>query len=252
MKYYFYILFIFTIFFSGCGGGGGGSDTNSSTQSNKQNSVVRIMPLGDSITYDDAHAYYDSNGRNLVPEGQRTAYRSYLAYDLNDVGVKYDFVGSRRAGYDVTPPFDPDNEGHPGWTSWDIADHVYSYLEQNPADVILLHIGTNDRADGRVDGTERILNEIKRYEKDHNTKIRVFVALIINRWLWDKTIEKYNENLLEMLEARNDPNITIVDMRYLLSGSQGDYLENTHPSKQGYKKMADKWFESLMDSDVFH
>ena len=240
----------FIAFFAGCGGGGGGGDINS-TSSKKVNKIVRIMPLGNSITYDDAHAYYDANGRNLVPEGKRTAYRSYLAYDLNDAGVKYDFVGSRRAGYDVVPKFDPDNEGHPDWKSWDIANHVYGFLEQNPADVVLLHIGTNDRAGGRVDGTQKILDEIKRFGKDHNKKIKVFVALIINRWLWDRTIERYNANLLEMLQNRNDPDIYIVDMRRLLSGSEGDYLENTHPSKKGYKKMADKWFVSLMDSDVF-
>ena len=239
----FFVLFLlsFTLFFSGCGGGGGGSSAG----------TVKIMPLGDSITYDDALAYYDSSGRNLVPEGQRTAYRSYLAYDLNDAGVSYDFVGSRRAGYDVEPKFDPDNEGHPGWTTWDIASHVYSFLEQNPPDVILLHIGTNDRAGGRVDGMEKILNEIDRFKKDHNKKIKVFVALIINRWLWDRTIEKYNANLLALLQNRNDPDIVIVDMREILAGSRGDYLENTHPSKAGYKRIADKWFVALMDSGVF-
>ena len=243
MKFSKLLLVSLMLLFYGCGGGGDSTSSPTNT--------VRIMPLGNSITYDDANAYYDADGNNLVPEGLRTAYRSYLAYDLNDAGVSYDFVGSRRAGYDVEPPFDPDNEGHPGWTTWDIADNVYSFLQQNPPDVILLHIGTNDRADGRVDGMERILNEIDRYKADSNRKIKVFVALIINRWFWDKTIEKYNANLLELLQNRNDPDIVIVDMRELLAGSQGDYLENTHPSKQGYKKIADKWFVSLMDSGVF-
>jgi len=237
------ILISLILFFTGCGGGGSSGGGSAG--------IVKIMPLGDSITYDDANAYEDSHGNNLVPEGKRTAYRSFLAYDLNDAGVKYDFVGSRRAGYDVKPPFDPDNEGHPGWTSWDIANHIYSYLQQNTPDVILLHIGTNDRAGGRVDGTEKILNEIDRFKKDHNKKIKVFVALIINRWLWDRTIEKYNANLLAMLQKRNDPDIVIVDMSNLISGGQHDYLENTHPNKSGYKRIADKWFTSLMDSGVF-
>ncbi len=237
-------LFIIIFFLTACGGGGA---TSSNDISSKLSKVYTIMPLGDSITYDDAHAYYDSNGNNLVPAGKRTAYRSFLAYDLDDAGIKYNFVGSRRAGYDVEPKFDPDNEGHPGWTSFDISKKVYGYLSKNPADIVLLHIGTNDRAGGRVDGTEKIINEIERYAKDHKKKIHIFVALIINRWLFDKTIEKYNKNLEAMLKKRNDPNITIVDMRNMISGGQHDYLENTHPNKQGYKKIADKWFVELTD-----
>ncbi len=249
MKKIFFIFIAILLFLTACGGGGGTTSSNDSNNS-ASSKVYRIMPLGDSITYDDANAYYDSNGRNLVPEGKRTAYRSFLAYDLNEVGIKYDFVGSRRAGYDVEPKFDPDNEGHPGWTSFQIADHVYHYLEMNPADIVLLHIGTNDKYGGggeRVDGTERIINEIERFANDHHMKIHIFVALIINRWLWDRTIEKYNANLRAMLEARNDPNITIVDMSELISGGHHDYLENTHPNKQGYKKIADKWFIALTD-----
>ncbi len=232
------LLAIVAIVFTGCGGGGSGGSGK----------TVRIMPLGDSITYDYANAYYNSSGKMIVPIGKRTGYRSFLAYNLDDAGVKYDFVGSRRAGYDVTPKFDPDNEGYAGWTTWQIASHVYGFLSKNPADAILLHIGSNDQAGGRVDGIEKILNEIKRFEKDRNTKIKVFVALIINRWFWDRTIEKYNKNLKAMLARRNDPNIVVVDMSHLLSAKHGDYLEDYHPNKQGYKKMADKWFVSLMDN----
>jgi hypothetical protein len=239
MKKLTFLLFSFIVFFTACGGGSGSSG-----------STVKIMPLGDSITYDDAHAYY-KNGKNTKPAGKRVAYRSFLAYNLNDAGVKYNFVGSRRAGYDVEPKFDPDNEGHPGWTSWDIAKHVYSYLEHNTPDVILLHIGTNDRKGGRVDGTQKILDEINRFKKEKKKKIKVFVALIINRWFWDKTIEKYNANLLSMLKNRNDKDVVIVDMRHLISGGQHDYLENTHPNASGYKRIADRWFTSLMDSGVF-
>ena len=242
------IIFLVALFLlTACGGDSYSNTTADNNKSKHSDKLYKIMPLGDSITYDDARAYYDKNGKDLVPAGKRTAYRSFLAYDLKDAGIKFDFVGSRRAGYDVEPKFDPDNEGHPGWTSFDISKKVYGYLVTNTPDIILLHIGTNDRAGGRVDGTEKILNEIKRFEKDHNRKIHVFVALIINRWLWDKTIEKYNKNLKAMLEARNDPEITIVDMSELISGGHHDYLENTHPNKQGYKKIADKWFIALSD-----
>ncbi len=229
-----------SVLLTACGGGGSSSSSSSSSKR------WRIMPLGDSITYDDAHAYYDSNGRNLVPAGKRTAYRSFLAYDLDDAGVNYDFVGSRRAGYSVKPPFDPDNEGHPGWTSYQIASHVYDFLAAHPADIVLLHIGTNDHSRS-IKGTKKVISEIKRFAADHKMKIKIFVALIINRWLFDRKIEDYNKNLEAYLASLGDPDVIQVDMRNMLSGRAGDYLENTHPSKSGYKKMADRWFSAIID-----
>ena len=232
-----FVLF-FAVFLTACGGDGSSSKTASKKW--------RIMPLGDSITFDDARAYYDSNGKNLVPAGKRTAYRSFLAYDLDDAGVNYDFVGSQRAGYSVEPPFDPDNEGHPGWTSREVASHIYGWLTDNPADIVLLHIGTNDHSTS-IAGTKKVISEIKRFAKDHKMKIKVFVALIINRWLYDYTIEDYNKNLEAYLDSLNDPDIIKVNMQDMLSGRAGDYLENTHPSKSGYKKIADKWFSAIID-----
>ena len=229
-----------SVLLTACGGGGSSSSSSSSSK------MWRIMPLGDSITYDDAHAYYDSNDRNLVPAGKRTAYRSFLAYDLDDAGVNYDFVGSRRAGYSVEPPFDPDNEGHPGWTSYQIASHVYGFLAAHPADIVLLHIGTNDHSRS-IEGTKKVISEIKRFAADHKMKIKIFVALIINRWLFDRKIEDYNKNLEAYLASLGDPDVIQVDMRNMLSGRAGDYLENTHPSKSGYKKMADRWFSAIID-----
>ena len=146
----------------------------------------------------------------------------------------------------MEPPFDPDNEGHPGWTSTQIANHVYGFLTANPADIVLLHIGTNDHSRS-INGVKKIISEIKRFEKDYNMKIKVFVALIINRWLFDHKIEDFNKNLEAYLDSLDDPNIIKVDMRDMLSGRAGDYLENTHPSKSGYKKMADRWFSAIID-----
>ena len=260
MKKIFFIFIAILLFLTACGGEDFNTNTSKQNSIKKDvnktnekndtikkdpNKVYKIMPLGDSITYDDAHAYYDSNGKNLVPAGKRTAYRSFLAWDLNDAGIKYHFVGSRSSGYDIKPKFDPYNEGHPGWTSFDISKRVYRYLEHRPPDIVLLHIGTNDKAGGRIDGVKKILDEIKRFERNHKTHIHVFVALIINRKFWDRTIEKYNVNLRNMIINMNDPEITLVDMTHILNSN--DYLENTHPNKHGYKKIADKWFIALTD-----
>ena len=108
-------------------------------------SQTKIIPLGDSITYDDAYRDNpDLGGTHPRPASQRYGYRGFLWYKLKDAKFDVDFVGSRSAGSAIVPPFDPDNEGYPGEKSAFIADHVYHFLQLNPADIVLLHIGSND------------------------------------------------------------------------------------------------------------
>src|SRR4030042_494207 len=127
---------------------------------------VKIMPLGDSITY----------GVGSTDNG----YRGPLGVNLATIDCNFDFVGSQ-----PTPA--PDHEGHPGWHAdgcpipslGDILDNVYNWLTANPADIVLLHIGTNDITYGGQDANEvsDILDEIDRFSTD----TKVILALIINR-----------------------------------------------------------------------
>ena len=123
----------------------GGTDTATAT-------VIigdtRIMPLGDSITT----AMITSGS---PPPALRVGYRKPLYGLLVSGGYSFDFVGGDVFGTDASlSPFAPDNAGHGGFTASDIVfggsasgypvDGVRSWLEQNPADIVLLHIGTND------------------------------------------------------------------------------------------------------------
>lgn len=210
--------------------------------------TTRIMPLGDSITYDNTHA----DAVNPRPAGLRTAYRSHLWYMLQDAGYDADFVGSLRAGQDVTPPFDPDNEGHPGWTSYDIANHVYDFLSTNPADVVLLHIGTNDYSTS-VAGVNSILDEIDLFERESGRHVKVYVAMIIDRQVHDPVITIFNTRLMELVGRRykNGDDLTLVDMYHLSHLDRStDYFENTHPNSNGYRKMAKVWLDALMGPDT--
>jgi hypothetical protein len=203
---------------------------------------VRIMPLGNSITYDQSILdAYDER-----PAGLRTGYRSHLWYMLQSANYSADFVGGMVAGQDVEPPFDPDNEGHPGWTSYDLAEHVYNFLLNNPADKILLHIGTNDYSSS-VDGVETILNYIDLFEQDSGHSIKVYVAMIINRREHDETIAYFNSNLMVMVgrRIRNGDNLRLVDMYRRAGLNAGDYIDDTHPNDTGYNKMAQIWYYAL-------
>src|SRR4051794_8266874 len=90
---------------------------------------VRIMALGDSITYG-------------LGSQTRSSYRVDLQQRLALAGLAVDFVGSRQSGAGV----DLDNEGHGGWTIRQIAARVDGWLATYQPDVVLLHIGTNDLA----------------------------------------------------------------------------------------------------------
>jgi lysophospholipase L1-like esterase len=207
--------------------------------------VTRIMPLGDSITYDDKHSDYTLSGRS---SSIRTGYRSHLYYQLQNANFSVDFVGSRIAGQAIVPPFDSDNEGHPGWTSYEIADSVYQFLSSNPPNTILLHIGSNDN-DTSTAGIESILNYIDSYEKNSATNIRVLVALIIDeKGQGSPVYASFNNHLNNLVQKRiNDGDmLTLVDMYRGAGLTPDDYDDGTHPNDSGYQKMATVWFNTLM------
>ena len=212
--------------------------------------AIKIMPLGDSITYDN----YPGETR---PVGERTAYRQQLWLDLKASGHNVDFVGSQIAGQDIVPSFDPDNEGHPGWRDDQIATTVYNFLSLNPADVILLHIGTNLLTTNPND-VKDILNEIDAFESDYHRDVTVILARIINRAGYlcgqGSTTTTFNNNVQNMAMERinNGDKIIIVDMEcgagidYRLSTAGGDMNDLLHPIANGYFKMATKWYEMLV------
>lgn len=204
---------------------------------------VKIMPLGDSITYDNRQSDLD----DPRPTGTRTAYRSHLWYALEAAGYSADFVGSRVAGQSITPPFDPDNEGHPGWTSYDIAENTYSYMANSGPDIVLLHIGTNDHGKD-ISGVASILNEIDIYEQASGHSIRVLLALIIDRKSPDKLIRLFNENLQDLYLSRilDGDNITLVDLYNGAGLQSSDYADTTHPKDNGYQKMAVVWKNAIL------
>ncbi len=217
--------------------------------------VLRIMPLGDSIT---AGEHYGAPAF-----GERTGYRKCL-YELL-IADEYDvnFVGSLNWGFNAVPSFDCDHEGHPGWTASQIASNVYRWLEQNPPDIVLAHVGTNGLSVNNDKDVEHMLDEIDRYEMDHDVEITVFLARIVHRYGMESsaTTTAFNDNIEAMALSRvrnQGDKIIIVDMEsdagidYMADGVDmwgttypGVGHDLYHPSDKGNEKMAQLWFKYL-------
>lgn len=230
--------------------------------------AIEIMPLGDSITYDTIPTDLEPGGR---PSGERTGYRQPLWYSLSDSEYWVDFVGSKMAGEDVLPPFDPDNAGFGGVSDDDLYEIMNSgynprkdiqespgpYLQNHPTDVILLHIGTNYITPD-VSGLENILDEIDEYSEH----ITVILARIVQRvpYPHSPTVE-FNANLVALAQNRitNGDKIIIANMEtgaglnYTIynpdKAPNGDFFDDLHllpdVPGQGYTKMATVWFKAL-------
>jgi len=210
--------------------------------------AVRIMPLGDSITYDNRKG----DTRSI---GERISYRYTLYKLLNSAGYAFDFVGSENAGNNYLSDEMDDNAGFPGWTDAQLAVLISTgcklrdslritpgpYLETYPADIILLHIGTNS-LDASPDDVENILDNIR--ISDPN--VVIFVARIIDRYPHSDLTTTFNDNVEAMVTARADSRIMMVDME---NGAGIDYstdmADDLHPNQFGYDKMAELWFEHL-------
>jgi lysophospholipase L1-like esterase len=241
--------------------------------------IIRIMPLGDSITHGS------SSGTNPDDNEHWISYR-YALWNLLVVnGYDVDFVGSLNSGSAVfessglTPSESlelADHEGQPGWRADQISVNIYNWLDTytntDPVNIILLHIGTNDIGTlqapaGIVLEVEDILDEIDRYEVDSGVNITVVLALIINRGNYNclnpspSTTTTFNDLVNDMALKRSDPSypgytgglngdkdkIIIVDMEcgaginYALVPF-GNMWDNLHPYETGYEKMANAWY----------
>jgi len=197
--------------------------------------MLKIMPLGDSITYGDGDL---GNG----------GYRNLLGTLLVNDGYMVDFVGSQKNGEDVIP--DPDNEGHPGWRILNIKQGIdtNNWLETYQPDIILLHIGSNDLRYGNgiyaPENLSTLLDDIiKRLPQTH-----IIVAQIIpTLWGMDSDHHSYNDAIPGVI-APKGVNVSMVDMRYILSKS--DFITLYHPNTDGYNKMAYAWESAILALDL--
>jgi lysophospholipase L1-like esterase len=189
-------------------------------------SQVRIMPLGDSITFGS-------------PDRDYGGYRRLLGTLLADDGYPAAFVGSRESGNGAIPS--PANEGHPGWTIQQLRDGIDSngWLETYRPDLILLHIGTNDLRQGGADAAPGSLSALLDDILSRLPRTRVLVAQIIPFRRGSDPVHRAYNAAIPGIAASKGPRVIVVDMQNILE--PGDYADGLHPNAAGYDKMARAW-----------
>lgn len=199
---------------------------------------VRIMPLGDSITY----------GWGSDPTG---GYRGPLYSKLKAAGKDIVMVGTVNCRIPVASP---QCQGHSGWTIQQIIDDTIGKgaLEATNPDVIILMIGVNTLLKNPVNGVGLALNQLpilidNIFARKPNVRIVLASALQANQGNAAVQVPQYNAGIPQIVaeRVRQGYKISFVDMYPVVPLS--DMPDRLHPSAAGYEKLAQAWFDVLDD-----
>lgn len=197
------------------------------TAAARKRTVLRIMPLGDSITAGTSSTY-------------RNGYRVHLSKRLRAAGVPFDFVGSVRSG----TGFDTDHEGHGGWTIERIAARLDGWLSANRPNVVLLHVGTNNVSLGqRPAETAAKLSALIDQIRAKVPTAHIFVSKIVDTTVAGEVTRNRGYNkLIPRVVAAKGPRVYLVDQSKVTGLSLFDVH---HPNDFGYEKMAYTWYAAM-------
>ena len=214
---------------------------------------IRVMPLGDSIT----------DGFTVVG-----GYRIPLWYMLQEKGIveQLDFVGPN--GWYIDGVVDYNHAGYSGYTIADCPGRqgIYNFIdwlmEEYPADVVMLQIGTNDiissyELDHAGERLELLVDSILTYIPEGGL---LYVSTIpymdadVTSYTdaytveeMDAAVDDYNDKVKALVarkQAEGKP-IAQADVNSVLT--KADLSDGVHPSEDGYKKMAEYWCGVLSD-----
>jgi hypothetical protein len=195
--------------------------------------IYRIRTLGDSITagWDGGYrADLLRNQPNKMPflmVGGSTEYSPQWMYNIGE-------------------------ERHDGYPGFRIDQLVSIAAKPRLADIVLVHVGTNDILQGKNgDDTAQWLNYLLVTLLNQNRQAMVLVAQILPIFTYgnekEQAVHRYN-SLVPFVVKQFEQwgrTVRVVDM---FSGfTQKDLLDGVHPTPAGYWKMADRWKTAIND-----
>jgi len=238
---------------------------------------TRIMPLGDSITRGSGSRIGSGmapppTGATLDPLPEfEVGYRQSLFNSLSNNDFAVDFVGTQ-SSTSVVGFAENQHEGHPSINANEIVpgamrtttNSIINFvglpmsLSMNPADIILLHIGTNDISSSPI---ATIVADVAGI-LDAIDIVSPSIVVVLARIIGDRdsivgnndnpdisNVVAVNNAVVAMAQTRiNDgDNIIIVDMESNVNPQTmlHDDTSGAHPTAAGYEIMADIWLRPL-------
>lgn len=203
---------------------------------------VRIMPLGDSITY-----RYGKDNKAKIQN-----YRYWLWRRLIDEGIAFDFVGTKQDEYIEKWPsdypdyqgysMDPDNEGNRGATYNSINNSFKNALKTVEVDWVLVYGGANDLRYG-CDNPEEVgdkCRETIRIAREANPDMVIFVGLLAT------CAESSCREVFNARQRANCEELTTEQSPvYAVDFGHVEASDGCHVSTSGGKTMADGWIEAI-------
>ncbi|MEY3896501.1 MAG: hypothetical protein RLZZ214_2021, partial [Verrucomicrobiota bacterium] len=209
---------------------------------------VRIMPLGDSITYGQAESPPWQNPADW-PQG---GYRDRLYTLLTQQGFNVDFIGTLT---DTNNPELPDknHQGMLGYRVDEINASIGGWLDEvADPDVILIQIGTNDFLQvSRNETPSGVLAKLDALITNITTR-RPFTKVVVSTLIlstYSASVEAkqvtYNQGIPNLVaqHAALGRQVSWVDLHPTLNA--GDLYDTVHPTTPGYEKMADAWLPAI-------
>ncbi|MGH7495002.1 MAG: GDSL-type esterase/lipase family protein, partial [bacterium] len=194
------------------------------------------MPLGNSIT-------------EGVGSTTEAGYRKPLYDLLTNAGVSFDFVGDLQHGNGSV--IDKDHEGHAGFRTEEL--QVAGYLAANPAEVILLEIGTNDISFGESaaqvrDDISNLLDAIKTARPSARIYLSTVIPRTDNRQATTQNLNNLLPNLVQnKINAGQEILLVDIASQFLANANwQTDLMsDDKHPNDDGYALMAQAFFNAM-------
>ena len=229
--------------------------TLQSTSTPAPTEVIRIMPLGDSLT------------EGAYPEGH-ASYRGFLRAKLIRNGyTNIDFVGDRylQAHGDIEP-YDKEHAGHGGYTigpdtyRWcktcettGVHEHIKGWLSVSKPDIILLLIGINDlfnpenHPEDYANTAPQRLKELVDHIQELSPEAKILVSSLLQVNWTDADKFEYraiNAAAQEIGNASHTDHVYFVDLN-AIDLSDEDYFDGVHLGPKGAEKVADGWYRYL-------